>query len=401
VTRPICIAIAALGGQGGGVLAEWLVAVAEGHGWLAQSTSVPGVAQRTGTTVYYVEAAPRGGELHSELLEIQKSANRSAELTRQLLTFARKQVFRAQELNLQETVAGTSKMLQRLIGENIQLVLNASADLWRVRMDPSQVTQILTNLAINARDAIHGQGRLVVQLSNVILPRDAMPVDESVVPGEYVRLSVQDNGQGMSREILEHLFEPFFTTKEVGKGTGLGLATVFGIVKQNNGLIQVDSTPRVGTTFRIYFPRSVSTLMNNLPPAHTRKPTDGSETILIVEDEENILQLIVLTLRKHGYKVIAAPVPEMALIMAASHPGKIDLLVTDIVMPGMNGKQLQEKLSALQPQMKSLFMSGYTAEIIAQHGDLEPGLNFLQKPFTIQNFLEKVRKTLEAQPGPG
>jgi two-component system cell cycle sensor histidine kinase/response regulator CckA len=344
-----------------------------------------------------LEDAPLDSELHAELLEIQKSARRSAELTSQLLTFARKQVFRAEELNLGDTVTGTSKMLQRLIGEHIKLVLNVENDLWPVRMDPSQVTQILTNLAINARDAITGQGQLAIRLANVALPRNDMPMDEQVVPGEYVLLSVQDNGEGMTPQVMEHLFEPFFTTKEVGKGTGLGLATIFGIVKQNHGFIQVESAPRQGAAFRIFFPRSVNIPMNTPLPSASPQPIRGTETILIVEDEENILQLIVLTLRRHGYQIIAAPVPEMALIMAASHPGTIDLLVTDIVMPGMNGKQLQEKLAVIQPRMKSLFMSGYTSEVIAQHGDLEPRLNFLQKPFTIQGFLEKVRKTLESR----
>ena len=342
-----------------------------------------------------LEESTAGSQLHLELLEIQKSATRSAELTSQLLAFARKQVIRPQELNLNQTVEGTSKMLQRLIGENIELVLHLGENLWPVRMDPSQVTQVLTNLAINARDAINGQGRLVIEVTNVVLSQHQALVDAEVVPGEFVLLSVRDNGQGMGPEVLDHLFEPFFTTKDIGKGTGLGLATVFGIVKQNRGLIQVDSTPGQGSTFRIYFPRSVANNMNSPTTAQVPKPTRGTETILIVEDEENILHLVVLTLRKHGYHVLAALTPEAALNQEAAHNGKIDLLITDIVMPGMNGKELKEKLAANQPRMKSLFMSGYTAEVIAQHGPLEAGLNFLQKPFTIQSFLEKVRRILD------
>jgi len=340
------------------------------------------------------ESVP-GSELHMELLEIRKSATRSAELTGQLLTFARKSVFRAQELNLNETVEGTSKMLQRLIGENIELVLRCGPDLWPVRMDPSQVTQILTNLAINARDAIGGQGRLIIEVSNVTLSPHQALVDAEVVPGEFVLLSVQDNGHGMTQEVLDHLFEPFFTTKDIGKGTGLGLATVFGIVKQNQGLIQVDSTPGQGSTFRIYFPRSLVHTMNSPTMLPASKPARGTETIIIVEDEENILHLVVLTLRKQGYQVIPALTPETALNSAAAHNGKIDLLITDIVMPGMNGKELKDKLAATQPLMKSLFMSGYTAEVIAQHGALEAELHFLQKPFTIHNLLEKVRRILD------
>ena len=342
-----------------------------------------------------LEEAIPGSTLYAALQEIQKSASRSAELTSQLLTFARKQIFRAQELDLNEALADTAKMLQRVIGENIQLVWHPGADLWPVLLDPSQVTQILTNLAINARDAITGQGRLTIELANIVLSPHETLGDADLVPGEYVLLSVQDNGHGMSREVMDHLFEPFFTTKDIGKGTGLGLATVFGIVKQNQGLIQVDSAPGRGTTFHLYFPRSNNSAMNHSNLSASRPPLHGTETILVVEDEQNILNLVVLTLKKRGYQVFSATEPEIAMDLAALHPGKVNLLITDIVMPGMNGKELSEKLATHQPNMKALFMSGYTAEIIAQHGALEAGLHFLQKPFTIQNFLEKVRKTLD------
>ncbi len=348
-----------------------------------------------GNTDLALEEAVPGSVLQAELQEIQKSAIRSAELTSQLLTFARKQVYLARELDLNAALADTARMLQRVIGENIQLVWQPGPDLWPVRLDPSQVTQILTNLAINARDAIKGQGRLTIELANIsISPAEAF-ADADLVPGDYVRLSVQDNGHGMTREVMDHLFEPFFTTKEIGKGTGLGLATVFGIVKQNQGLIQVRSTPGEGSTFQLYFPRSTNPSMNPTNQPASLAPLTGTETILVVEDEENILNLIVLTLKKRGYQIIAATLPETALELAAAHNGKIDLLITDIIMPGMNGKELSEKLAPRHPGMKALFMSGYTAEIIAQHGALEPGLHFLQKPFTIQNFVEKVRKTLD------
>jgi PAS domain S-box-containing protein len=342
-----------------------------------------------------IEEAVPGSTLHAALAEIQKSARRSAELTSQLLTFARKQIFRARELDLNEAVADTAKMLQRIIGENIQLVWQPCPDLWPVSLDPSQVTQILTNLAINARDAITGQGQLTIELANLVLsPLDTV-ADADLVPGEYVQLSVRDNGHGMPREVMDHLFEPFFTTKEIGKGTGLGLATVFGIVKQNRGLIQVDSTPAVGTTFRLYFSRSSNSLMSHPSLPASQPSHHGSETILVVEDEQNILNLVVLTLKKRGYQVISATSPQAALELTATYPGKIDLLITDIVMPGMNGKELSAKLALHQPAMKALFMSGYTSEIIAQHGALEASLHFLQKPFTIRNFLEKVRNTLD------
>ncbi len=342
-----------------------------------------------------LEDAIPGSLLQAELKEIQKSATRSAELTSQLLTFARKQIFRARELDLNEVVAAITKMLQRMIGENIQLVWQPGPGLWPVLMDPSQITQILTNLAVNARDAIQGQGRLTITLANVVLSAQQTGADAEVLPGDYVQLSIQDSGQGMTPEVMEHLFEPFFTTKEIGKGTGLGLATVFGIVKQNRGMIQVDSTPGQGTTFRLYFPRSSDiNLTHSLPPP-SQLPLHGTETIIVVEDEQNILDLVALTLKKNGYRVIGAVAPETAVAVAELHPGQIDLLITDIVMPGMNGKTLAEQLTASQPLMKALFMSGYTSEIIAQHGALEPGLHFLQKPFTIQNFLEKVRATLD------
>lgn len=348
-----------------------------------------------GNTDLALEEAVPGSVLQAELQEIQKSAIRSAELTSQLLTFARKQVYLARELDLNAALADTAKMLQRVIGENIQLVWQPGPDLWPVRLDPSQVTQILTNLAINARDAIKGQGRLTIELTNIAISPEETHLDADLLPGDYVRLSVSDNGHGMTREVMDHLFEPFFTTKEIGKGTGLGLATVFGIVKQNQGLIQVQSTPGQGSTFRLYFPRSTYSSMNPTDHPANLSPLTGTETILVVEDEENILNLIVLTLKKRGYQIIAATVPETALELAAAHNGKIDLLITDIIMPGMNGKELSEKLAPRQPGMKALFMSGYTAEIIAQHGALEPGLHFLQKPFTIHNFVEKVRKTLD------
>jgi len=337
-----------------------------------------------------------GSILHGELKEIQKSAARSAELTRQLLTFARKQIFSAQDLDLNEALAGTTKMLQRVIGEHIQLGWQPCPGLWPVRLDPLQLTQILTNLAINARDAITSQGRVTIELSNIVVAARHLPSEAGLRPGEYVRLAVRDNGHGMTSEVMEHLFEPFFTTKDVGKGTGLGLATVFGIVKQNQGHIEVDSVPGEGSTFRLYFPRTRNSPMNPIIPPPSPSPERGTETILVVEDEQNILNLVVLTLKQRGYQVIAATVPETALDLAAAHPGKIDLLITDVIMPGMNGKELSEKLAARQPAIKSLFISGYTAEIIAQHGALEPGLHFLQKPFTIQNFLAKVRKTLDA-----
>jgi two-component system cell cycle sensor histidine kinase/response regulator CckA len=340
---------------------------------------------------------PSDSPVRESLEEIEKSAHRSADLTRQLLAFARKQTIAPEVLDLNETVEGMLKMLRRLIGEDIDLFWLPGADLWRVKMDPSQLNQVLANLCVNARDAIEGVGKVTIETSNVTLDDTYVVTHPEAVAGDYVLLVVSDTGKGMDTETRSHLFEPFFTTKEQGKGTGLGLATVFGIVKQNLGLISVYSEPGQGTTFKIYLPRTEAQAQAGGAVAPGRD-LRGTETVLLVEDEEQILNLGRRILEQQGYQVLAASTPQAALALAAQQAGPIHLLITDVVMPGMNGKELTEQLRIRHPELQSLFMSGYTANVIAHHGVLDAGVAFLQKPFTIQALAEKAREVLEHRP---
>ncbi|MHB1015281.1 MAG: PAS domain-containing protein [Desulfurivibrionaceae bacterium] len=332
--------------------------------------------------------------MHEGLLEIRKAALRSADLTRQLLAFARKQTVSPKILDLNDTVAGMLKMLQRLIGENIDLAWLPGHDLRPVKMDPSQLDQILANLAVNARDAIADTGKITIETENI--SRDAAYCADhpECLPGEYVLLAVSDNGCGMDKETLAQIFEPFFTTKEQGKGTGLGLATVYGIVKQNNGFVNVYSEPGQGTTFSIYLPCFASeTVATETRPAD--EPTGGTETVLLVEDEAALLHLGQTILQRLGYTVLPANTPMAALELAREHAGEIHLLITDVVMPEMNGRDLAQRLSALRPAMQYLFMSGYTADVIAHHGVLDTGIHFIQKPFCMDDLARTIRETLK------
>lgn len=331
--------------------------------------------------------------LRENLLEIQKSAQRSADLTRQLLAFARKQTIAPKVLDLNDVVAGMLKMLRRLIGENIDLAWMPGANLWPVKLDPSQVDQILANLCVNARDALGDTGKVILETANTHLDSAYAQTHSEAVPGDYVMLAVSDTGQGMDAATRAHLFEPFFTTKEPGQGTGLGLATVFGIVKQNQGLIDVDSEPGEGTSFKIYLPRSQAEILAAAETA-SHAPR-GTETVLLVEDEEQVLSLGRRILEQQGYRVLTARTPESALEMAGQHSGEIHLLVTDVVMPGMNGRELKRQLTQRHPHLKCLFMSGYTADVIAHHGVLHDGVQFLQKPFTIESLAKKAREAIE------
>ncbi len=340
-----------------------------------------------------LQQVPSNNLVHRELVAIRQAARRSAELTRQLLGFARKQAVSPRVLDLNETVDGVLKMLRPLLGESIHLTWQPGTDLWPVKIDPVQVDQILANLATNARDAVVGEGSVAVRTANfVVEPASENALSDSPA-GEYVALTVSDTGRGMSPEVLEHLFEPFFTTKAVGKGTGLGLATVFGIVKQNQGTISVESQPNQGTTFRILLPRAPAPAP--VKEGKRKALVGGTETVLLVEDEPQILDIGRRTLEKQGYTVLASNVPQSALDLAARHPGQIDLLVTDIVMPGMNGKELKQRLEALKPGIKCLYMSGYTDDIIARHGGLGPNEAFIEKPFSVQDLLDKVRSVLQ------
>ncbi|MFZ5570822.1 MAG: PAS domain S-box protein [Thermodesulfobacteriota bacterium] len=334
--------------------------------------------------------------LAAHLQEIMASARRSADLTRQLLAFARKQTVSPRVLDLNEVVSGMIKMLQRLIGEDIDLVWKPSSRLWPVNMDPSQIDQILVNLAVNARDAITGVGNLTIETENAVFDETDCMAHAGLIPGEYVRLSVSDTGCGMGQETIEHLFEPFYTTKEVGKGTGLGLATVYGIVRQNDGFIHVHSEPGHGTTFKIHIPRTQAAA-ETAPQESGRKPAGGTETVLLVEDEPAILKLAQAILERYGYTVLAARTPREAREIAGSHPDPIHLLITDVVMPQMNGRDLLESIATLRPEIRVLFMSGYTADVIAHHGVLDEGIHFLQKPFSVRTLSAKVRDVLNGK----
>jgi PAS domain S-box-containing protein len=333
--------------------------------------------------------------LHDSLEEIQKAAERSAGLTRQLLAFARKQIIAPIALDLNETVGGMFKMLQRLIGEDMQLTWHPAKDLWPVRMDPSQIDQILANLCINARDAISDVGKITIETENWIFDKDYCATHLGFLPGEYVRLVVSDNGCGMGKETLSHIFEPFFTTKDNGKGTGLGLATVYGIVKQNDGFINIYSEPNQGTTFTIYLPRYEINAGRADKHGTKESPSRGHETILLVEDEPAILEITSLMLEMQGYTVLTASTPDEAIRLAGEYAGTIHLLITDVIMPGMNGRDLAKCLISGYPHLKHLFMSGYTANVIVHHGVLDEGVNFIQKPFSLPVLSNKVRDILD------
>jgi CheY-like chemotaxis protein len=288
------------------------------------------------------------------------------------------------------------QLLRRLIGENIRLVWNPAENLWPVRVDPTQIDQILANLCINARDAIGETGTIHIETRAVRLDEAYCSLRPDLVPGDYALLSVTDDGCGMDAESLKKVFEPFYTTKAVGKGTGLGLATVYGIVKQNQGLITVYSEPGKGTNFKIYLPRHDEKAGVGQSEEAPAPPVRGHETILLVEDEPGILKIAKRMLEGLGYRVLAAPTPGEALRLAAENPGEIQLLVTDVVMSEMNGRELAQKLSAVLPDLKRLFMSGYSAHIIAQQDLMEDRDRFLQKPFSVQELASAVRATLES-----
>ncbi len=331
------------------------------------------------------------------LQQILRAAERSADITRQLLAFARKQVVAPKVIDLNNTVEGMLKMLLRLIGEDINLVWLPEKGLWPINVDPAQIDQVLVNLCVNARDAIEGVGKITVETRNCLLDEEYCSVHASFMPGEYVRIDVSDNGGGMDKETVAHIFEPFFTTKDVSKGTGLGLATVYGIIKQNSGFINVYSEPGKGTTFTIYLPRYVGPTEETYKDIRAGQTSGGNETILLVEDEPTLLDMTASMLQRLGYNVLAAGSPGEAMNLAEHHKSEIHLVLTDVIMPEMNGRILMEKLISSRPGLKHVFMSGYTANVISPHGILEDGVWFLQKPFTKRELAAKIRQALGDQ----
>ncbi len=333
--------------------------------------------------------------LHGYLKEIFNAALRSADITRQLLAFARKQTITPRVLDLNETVEGTLKMLRRLIGEDIDLIWRPCSELKSIYMDTSQLDQILANLCVNARDAIGGVGKITIETDNVHFNTNYCADHAGFIPGDFVLLAVSDNGRGMNKEEMDNLFEPFFTTKAVGNGTGLGLATVYGIVKQNTGVINVYSEPGKGSTFKIYLPVHTGEKSESEVENIAEVPVGQGETILLVEDEASILELTEKMLTGLNYRVLAASTPTEAVDMAHKQKGEIHLLLTDVIMPGMNGRDLAERLQSDCSELKVLFMSGYTANVIAHRRVLDEGMNFIQKPFSKKELANKVKKALE------
>jgi nitrogen-specific signal transduction histidine kinase len=335
--------------------------------------------------------------LHADLVEIRAAADRSADLTRQLLAFARRQTAAPRVLDLNATVASLLNMLRRLIGEGIDLVWVPGEAAGAVRIDPSQVDQILVNLCVNARDAIRDTGRITIATGTLTADGPFCAAHPGAAPGAYVTLAVGDTGGGMDDATRAHLFEPFFTTKTAGLGTGLGLATVYGIVQQNLGFITVDSEVGRGSVFTIHLPRQAATDAAAAVAAPAVQAEPGHETILLVEDEPAILRMTETMLTRQGYRVLPAGTPGEAMRIAREHGGHIHLVVTDVIMPEMNGRDLATALLALYPDLKRLFMSGYTADVIAHHGVLEPGIHFIQKPFSMRQLGEEVRAALDGR----
>jgi two-component system cell cycle sensor histidine kinase/response regulator CckA len=335
--------------------------------------------------------------LKSKVESIYDAANRAASLTRQLLAFSRKQLLELKPVDLNAVVTDLERLLRPLIGENIQWSILLATSLYRTRADCGQIEQVLMNLVVNAKDAMPSGGKITIETANVALDEEFRKKHRYVQPGDYVMLSVSDTGQGMDQQTQDNVFEPFFTTKEEGKGTGLGLSTVYGIIKQSKGYIFVDSQLGQGSTFRIYLPQIEETV-DSAPPslAPSSIPSEGSETILLVEDEECVRQLIRETLEMKGYKVLEADSGDAALRIAASQTGRIDLMITDMILPGMSGQELAKRLTERYPTARILFVSGYTEEAIIHQGMLDEGTSFLQKPFRLRELAQKVRQVLNS-----
>jgi signal transduction histidine kinase/CheY-like chemotaxis protein len=328
-------------------------------------------------------------------VEIHQGGERASRLTGQLLAFSRKQVLQPKVLDLNAILTGLTLMLRRLLGEQIHMETRLAADLGMVKADPGQIEQVILNLVVNARDAMAHGGRMTIETANVTLDELSAAIHGEVKAGDYVLLSVTDTGCGMEPDTLQHIFEPFFTTKGRDKGTGLGLATVYGIVRQSGGGVEVMSKPGSGSTFVIYLPRAVETVPRPVVTAVTG-PLAGSETVLLVEDEDAVRSLAAQVLDQHGFKVLEARNGEEALAAAERWPGKVHLLVTDVVMPGMSGPEVAERLGKRQAELRVLYISGYTDNAINDGTVLEAGTGYLQKPFSTDALLHKVRSILDA-----
>jgi two-component system, cell cycle sensor histidine kinase and response regulator CckA len=350
----------------------------------------------SGYSELLMDTLPEGDRSRAQVEEILKAGRRAATLTRQLLAFSRSQVLTPQVLDLNAVVTNVNKMLRRLIGEDVDLVTILAENPGSVRADPGQIEQVIFNLAVNARDAMPQGGKLTLETENVTLDESYARTHVTVVPGEYVMLAVSDTGIGIDPQTQAHIFEPFFTTKEKGKGTGLGLATVYGIIKQSGGYIWAYSEPGQGATFKVYLPRVDQPASAAGTNKTTRPSEHGSETILLVEDEPALRAMVRNVLVSKGYQVLEARHGDDALVVSEMHRGTINLLLTDVVMPGMGGRELAEHLVGLYPGLKVLYMSGYTDDAVVHHGVLGSDMAFLQKPFTPETVARKVREVLDA-----
>ncbi len=355
----------------------------------------------SGYSEFLIERLADAPELRAPAQEIASAAERASSLTRQLLAFSRKQMLAPKIVHLNDIVTENLKMLTRMIGEDVDLVMHPGANLWAVRADAGQIEQVIMNLAVNARDAMPSGGKLTIETFNATLDEDYSRLHAPLRPGDYAMLAISDTGAGMDADTQSHIFEPFFTTKGQ-KGTGLGLSTVYGIVKQSGGYIWVYSEVGRGTTFKIYLPRVAAVgepaVIQPAAAIEAQKVEPGTETILLVEDEANLRYLARQFLEKQGYKVIDAADGAVAMQIAVAHEGVIHLLLTDVIMPGMNGRELAQRISEIRPNVKVLYMSGYTENVVGHNGMLDAGVRLLQKPFSLRNLKSKVREVLDARP---
>jgi PAS domain S-box-containing protein len=353
----------------------------------------------SGYTEVLLERTERSHVLYQKMEAIQQAADRATTLTRQLLAFSRKQLLQLKVVDVNAIVADMERLLRPLIGENIELITRLAPDLGRTRADAGQIEQVIMNLVVNSKDAMLNGGKIIIQTANVSLDDDLRREYSYIHPAPYVMVSVSDTGQGMSKETQSRIFEPFFTTKEKGKGTGLGLSTVYGIVKQSGGYVFVRSELGRGTTFRIYLPRVEEAAEPTDGVPSSQAASEGSETVLLVEDEESVRQLVRETLESKGYKILEAEHGEAALQIASAHHGPIHMLITDVVMPGMGGRDLAKHLGESRPDTAVLYLSGYTEDTFVHEGVLESGTAFLQKPFTLQALARRVREVLRRDRG--